>query len=453
MSPMSDTRAGRGSVLVVDDEPEVLAAMHRQLRREFEVFTAEDADRGYAILRAHPIQVIVSDQRMPHITGAEFLARAKDEFPDAVRLLLTGYADLHAVIQAINVGQIFRYITKPWDPVEIRTVVREAYQRSILALENAHLLAALLKANAELEQRVEARTRELSESEGRYRSIVDGTSDPVMLVDAAQWITAINPAFTRVTGYGVDDAIGHTPAILSSGRHPPAFYEAMRKTLRETGEWHGPVWNRRKDGSAYIQLLKINCIRDPTGQPKHYVAVYTDLGEDFEQLDQFWASAQHDPLTGLPNRTLLMDRLRTAVLEAERYGHKFAVLFADLDRFKPINDQHGHAAGDELLQALARRLTDSIRDSDTLARVGGDEFVLLLRHVPDRDSAAVLADHLAEVVARPFTTARGELSVGLSIGVAMYPEDGTDVAALLERADAAMYAKKFARKDSTQGAR
>ena len=201
MSPMSDTRAGRGSVLVVDDEPEVLAAMHRQLRREFEVFTAEDADRGYAILRAHPIQVIVSDQRMPRITGAEFLARAKDEFPDAVRLLLTGYADLHAVIQAINVGQIFRYITKPWDPVEIRTVVREAYQRSILALENAHLLAALLKANAELEQRVEARTRELSESEGRYRSIVDGTSDPVMLVDAAQWITAINPAFTRVTGY------------------------------------------------------------------------------------------------------------------------------------------------------------------------------------------------------------------------------------------------------------
>ncbi len=435
-----------GSVLVVDDEPEVLATLRRQLRREFTVYTAESAEQALEILNTHPVQTIISDQRMPEMTGAEFLARAKAEYPDTVRILLTGYADLQAMIEAINSGQIFRYITKPWDPMEIRTLVREACQRCHLVQENQRLVTALQDANAELEQRVEARTRELAESERRYRTIVEGTSDPVMLVDAAGQITAVNPAFTRVTGYVSEEVVGHSPHILSSGRHTQEFYDGMRCSLRDTGSWRGPIWNRRKDGSIYVQRLTVSCACAPDGELNYYISVYTDLEVDAEQLDRIWVDAQHDPLTGMPNRTLLMDRLQTALLEAERDGSLLAVLFLDLDGFKPINDTHGHAVGDEVLQTVAMRLLDLVRRTDTVARIGGDEFVVVLRDLKQRESAQEIDTHLASTISEPVATSKGPVSVGASVGLAFYPEDGTDAVELLKRADNAMYKEKRLRK-------
>jgi diguanylate cyclase (GGDEF)-like protein/PAS domain S-box-containing protein len=434
------------TVLVVDDEPEVVASVRRQLRREFRVLTANDANEALELLGRESVQVIVSDQRMPEISGVELLAEVRERFPKTTRIMLTGYADLKAVIGSVNSGQIFRYITKPWNPDEIRSIVQDAGERSRLLTENERLIEELKRANQELEQRVEVRTRALAVSEQRCRSIVEGTRDPVMLVDANDMIVAINPAFTRVTGFAVEESLGQGPDLLASGRHPPEFFAAMQRQLEVEGTWRGLVWNRRKDGGLYVQRLSVTMARAPSGEPVSYVYVYTDLDEEGETLDQLWIDAHHDPLTGLPNRALLMDRLKTGLQEAERRGCRLALLFLDLDGFKPVNDTHGHAMGDELLRTISERMRGQLRETDTVARIGGDEFAVLLPGVSNPEEIAQLRQRLVRAVAAPYSTDETTIRVGVSIGCATYPEDGAEAEALLALADQAMYADKRARK-------
>ncbi len=434
------------TVLVVDDEPEVLASVRRQLRRDFRVLTANDANEALELLGRESVQVIVSDQRMPEVSGVELLTEVRERFPKTTRIMLTGYADLKAVIGSVNSGQIFRYITKPWNPGEIRSIVQDAGERSRLLTENERLIEELKRANQELEQRVEARTRALAVTEQRCRSIVEGTRDPVMLVDANDMIVAINPAFTRVTGFAVEEALGQDPDLLASGRHPPEFFAAMQRQLEGEGAWRGPVWNRRKDGGLYVQRLSVTMERAPSGEPVSYVYVYTDLDEEGQTLDQLWIDAHHDPLTGLPNRTLLMDRLKTALQQTERRGSRLALLFLDLDGFKPINDTHGHAMGDELLRTISERMRGQLRETDTVARIGGDEFVVLLSGVSDPEEVRQLRARLVRAVEAPYSTDEATIRVGVSIGCATYPEDGSEAEALLALADQAMYADKRQRK-------
>jgi len=268
-------------------------------------------------------------------------------------------------------------------------------------------------------------------------------SDEAMLVtDDRQTILCVNPAFERVTGYSAAEAVGQTPRMLSSGRHDAAFYAEMWGTLLREGHWHGEIWNRRKNGELYVQRITLSVLRDEKGQVVNYVAVFSDITNSKREADRIRHLANHDSLTRLPNRVLLQDRIEQALAQAARGDERTALLFLDLDGFKGINDRMGHLVGDKVLEAVAGRLSGCVRESDTVARIGGDEFVILLPLIKDVEDAEKLAAKLLGVLSEPFMVAEGEARVGISIGIAVYPRDGGTGEALLASADRAMYSAK-----------
>lgn len=284
--------------------------------------------------------------------------------------------------------------------------------------------------------RVEERLRQAA-------AVFESTRDGILITDVRAEILAVNPAFCRISGYSAEELVGRNAAMLKSHYHEPAFYRALAQTLRETGQWQGELYNRRKDGELYPQWLNISGIYDASGQLRGYVGVATDLSEIKSAHARLQVLAHHDALTGLPNRLLLNTRLEAAIARAHRYGMRLAVLFIDLDRFKDINDCFGHPVGDELLVAVAQRLHGRLREGDTLARLGGDEFILLLEELGSAEQAAAVARDLIERFREPFTLGGGQQAfVGLSIGVSLYPEDAANATELIQHADTAMYAAK-----------
>ncbi|MEA3278091.1 MAG: EAL domain-containing protein [Pseudomonadota bacterium] len=287
--------------------------------------------------------------------------------------------------------------------------------------------------------------RKRTENQLRMNAIVfDRTIEGIMVTDANNHIKTVNPAFTRITGYEAAEVIGRNPSILSSGRHDQAFYDAMWDSLRSKGYWNGEIWNRRKDGSVYPQWLSLTAISNTAEEVREYVAVFTDITRRKQDEEKILHQANFDPLTGLPNRSLLKDRLHHALASARQEGWSAALLFVDLERFKWVNDTLGHAVGDELLQQVAERLGSCVREVDTLARFGGDEFVVLLEDVRTADDAAEVAKKLIAAIEPPFDLASREIFMGASIGVTLYPEDSTDANTLLRNADMAMYRAKQA---------
>ncbi len=268
------------------------------------------------------------------------------------------------------------------------------------------------------------------------------TSEGIAITDPAANLVAVNPAFTEITGYAEAEVLGQNPRILQSGRHDAAFYQAMWRSLLETGEWRGEIWSRRKNGEIYPELLAISAARDEHGTVSHYVAVFTDIGQLKHSQQQLDFLAHHDPLTGLPNRVLLRDRLEHALNRAHREHDQLALLFIDLDRFKNVNDTLGHPVGDALLRAAAERMLEEVRGGDTLARIGGDEFVLLIEEDASPRNAGVVASKLLELFARPINVDQHVLFITASIGVSVYPHDGDDADSLLKHADLAMYRAK-----------
>ena len=271
-------------------------------------------------------------------------------------------------------------------------------------------------------------------------TVFESTHEGVMITDPYGHILTVNQAFTRITGYSEAEVVGRTPHMLRSGRHGPEFYAALWQALREVGHWQGEVWNRRKNGEIYPELLSISAVEDQRSVVCNYVGVFTDISQIKESQAQLAHLAHYDPLTNLPNRLLLGSRLQHAIEQAQRQGRGLAVLFLDLDRFKNVNDSLGHPAGDELLVAVTARLTHRLRAEDTLARLGGDEFVVLLERLREPRDAALVARTLLDALAEPFVLSQGsEVYIGASIGISLYPDDGGDAHQLIQHADVAMY--------------
>jgi len=274
--------------------------------------------------------------------------------------------------------------------------------------------------------------------------IVENFDRGLLLTDVEQHILYANPAFTAITGYSLDEALGETPRLLNSGRHDAEFYRGMMMALEQQGTWCGEIWNRRKDGSLYLEWLDIRTLRDDEGRVTNYLATFTVITQKQEQEERLRFLALHDPLTGLANRILLTDRGEQAIRRADRSERSLAVLFVDLDRFKSINDSLGHDIGDEVLVSVTRRLSSVLREDDTLSRFGGDEFVCLLPDIADRHDAALVANKLLAVLDQPVEVAGHHFKVGASIGISAYPSDGRNFDDLLVEADRAMMRAKQA---------
>jgi diguanylate cyclase (GGDEF)-like protein/PAS domain S-box-containing protein len=281
--------------------------------------------------------------------------------------------------------------------------------------------------------------------ESRYRlaaSVFANAHDGIMITDATGRILDINRAFAKNSGYSPGDIIGKTPSLLKSDIHAPEFYEEIWSGLKSQGRWRGEIWNRRKNGHLSPELMSISAVCDAFGELTHYVAIYTDITDLKESQRKLEHLAYHDALTGLPNRVLLGDRIKQALATARRHSGLVAICFLDLDDFKPINDTYGHQNGDRLLIEVANRLKDSVRETDTVARIGGDEFALLLGELESAQEAQEILSRLLLRVALPYQFDHVTAAISASIGYTLVPGDDGDPDSLLRHADQAMYVAK-----------
>ena len=298
------------------------------------------------------------------------------------------------------------------------------------------------------ESRLVAVVRDVSERkrmEERLRqaaSVFEYANEGIMITDGDGRIVDVNAAFGEITGFDRDEVIGRNPSVLSSGRHDREFYARMWQSLRDTGYWRGEIWNRRKDGTLYAELLTISAMRDADDRIAQYVALFSDITEIKHQQHRLEHMAHFDALTRLPNRILLADRLGQAIARCSRAEKLLAVAYLDLDGFKPVNDSLGHEAGDQLLIEAARRFADCIRAGDTACRLGGDEFVLLISSLGSIEECGQVFDRILAAIAAPFQLGSHEVCITASIGITLYPFDDADPDTLLRHADQAMYLAK-----------
>lgn len=279
-------------------------------------------------------------------------------------------------------------------------------------------------------------------------SVFEVTSEGIMVTDASLTILSVNQAFTRLTGYAAADAVGKNASLFKSARHSDEFFRDLYKALKKTGKWKGEVWSKRKDNSDFLEALSISAIRNDIGEITKYVGVFDDVTQRWDKEQMMQHMAFHDGLTGLPNRLLFMERLNRLISIAKREVRQIALLFLDLDGFKLVNDTYGHEIGDFVLQAVANRLSSELRDSDTVARFGGDEFVVLLDNPDSHDNVAIIASRLIEVVNIPIQVGIHELNVGTSIGIGMLQNNDQTAEQLLKLADDAMYDAKKSGKNT-----
>jgi diguanylate cyclase (GGDEF)-like protein/PAS domain S-box-containing protein len=410
------------TLLLVDDEPNVLSSLKRLLRQPgYRILTANSGAEGLQQLAQHNVKVIISDQRMPCMTGVEFLSQVHQRWPDTIRIVLSGYADFSAVTSAINDGAIYKFFTKPWDDTQMRANVHEAFRHA-----------------------------ELNEKNQQLTRIFESTIEGIMITDTNGVIQSVNPAFSLITGYNAAEAIGHTPSLLKSDRHDADFFYSMWQALVQNRQWQGEIWNRRKNGEVYPQWMALTAIMDQEGQPSQYVGLFNDITEQKRNEERIRHQAYHDTLTGLPNRLLFNDRLQLALVQTRHASEQLAVMFIDLDRFKNINDSLGYSVGDQLLQSMAQRLKDCTRDEDTVARMGGDEFTVMLPRIKQLSDVNQVAHKVLNGLSQPLQVEGHELVVTASIGISLYPNDGKQAETLIKNADSAMYSAKEQGKNKYQ---
>jgi diguanylate cyclase (GGDEF)-like protein/PAS domain S-box-containing protein len=273
--------------------------------------------------------------------------------------------------------------------------------------------------------------------------VFKGAHEGILITDLDSRIVDVNPTFCEITGYNRDEVIGNNPRILSSGKQAPDFYKKLWSSLKSKGYWHGEIWNKRKNGELYPEIITITALKDEFDIATHYVAIFTDITEIKNQQKQLEVLAYYDPLTRLPNRTLFADRFSMAALKCKRNNSLLAICFLDLDDFKPVNDLYGHDIGDQLLIKVAERITSILRESDSISRQGGDEFILLLGEVQNINQIQNLMDRLLSCVTQPYFIDDKCLSISVSAGITVYPSDNSDLDTLIRHADQAMYKAKL----------
>ena len=429
-------------LLLVDDEPDISRSLTRELRKEgYRILIAESGQQGLEILANNEVQVILSDQRMPQMTGSEFLARVRERYPDTVRMVLSGYADFESVQEAINDGAIYKFISKPWNNEILVSEIREAFHKQFLETRNSQL-----------------------------SKIFDSTIEAIVLINEQGIIQTTNPAFEVLTGHSEQESTGRPidnyltieDQVLEDTQfredapssHEPSAHKKISQYLVDANEWHGELVCYRSgnsaddqtegssDGGEFPIWMTVTPISQGRDKGTHYAALFIDISEQKQREARIEYQAFHDELTGLANRRLLKNHLDIALAQSMRYKTLLATLFIDLDRFKYINDSLGHEVGDIVLQSVAKRLQNTLRRGETIARFGGDEFVALLPCVNDVDVVKIVAQKILFTFDKPICYPGGELFITPSIGISLFPQDGGTAELLLKHADAAMYKAK-----------
>jgi len=406
-------------ILIVEDEPGDAELIRLQLlerdAQAFKVHLATSLSDAKSCLQEKNLQpdVILLDLNLPDSTGTDTVRRCRAIAPDVPVVVLTGLDDHEATKIAIEAGAE-DYLSKGDDASSLRKAIRYSLLR-----------------------------HERDASERLALTVFNYAREGIMITSAQGVILEVNASFTRITGFTREEAVGQTPKLLNSGHHSPDFFQNFWNALFKAGHWEGEIWNRRKSGEIFVENLTVSGVRDASGEISQFVALFTDVTEQKELQTRLEHLAHFDALTDLPNRVLFNYRLNQSTAYAERHATRIAVAYLDLDGFKPVNDRHGHAAGDLVLKKIAQRMQACLRNEDTLARLGGDEFALVLESVQVPDQLGGLLDRLLDAIRQPVLWEGHELKVTASIGVSFYQQDPKiQVADLLKQADEAMYLAK-----------
>jgi len=400
------------SILHIDDEDsqqELRKCLERKVGKIYA--TMNEAVALTIFLEQKPSVVIVNCD-LASIDGSSTIAALKKMEPSTHIIVVSDSDTLSSTEQLFDLG-VKKYLKKPFDSEKLLQVIRYCSQQKI---EKEHL---------------------------QLSSAVFFTSSLAMTItDKNKVIVSANPSFCRVTGYSLEEVIGRNPKLLSSGKHDAKFYQQMWASISGKQEWSGEIWNRRKNGDLFLEWITINTITNAQGEITHYFSVFSDITERRAAEEAIRKLTYHDPLTSLPNRRLFLDRLEQEIKKAERYQQRVAVLFIDLDNFKDVNDTLGHDMGDEVLQQAADRLSSCIRESDSVARFGGDEFTLCLTELKSTANTDAVAQNILAEMGKPFVIRDEKFFLSVSIGITLYPDDTLSVPDLLKQADQAMFSAK-----------
>ncbi len=406
-------------LVVEDDECTRLTICQFLKKRGYQVSTAENGRQAVDMVSNQAPDIILMDVSMPEMDGIEATATIRQELAceHVPILIITSFSDEERVNLAFEAGAT-EFVSKPihWTVLDNR--LKHLWQ-SIQKTEISRLAAMVL----------------------------ENTNEGMIITDAKMTIVALNSAFSAITGYSEDEAVGQTPRLLQSGRQDKAFYQAMWATLTAEGQWAGEVWNRRKNGEVYPEWLNISAVKNQSGLVTHYVGAFSDISVLKAKEERLRQLAHFDGLTGLANRLLFRDRFEQAIAQARRAHHKVAFFYIDLDNFKPVNDTYGHDTGDTVLQISAQRLTQTIREVDTACRLGGDEFGIILHDIKQTEDASIVAERVIQAIAKPIVVNDVDVVLGCSIGIGVYPDNGKELDSLVKLADTAMYCAKQAGKN------
>lgn len=431
----------RPTVLAIDDGPINLLLIEAILERDCTVCTATSGQQGIELAAQLKPDAILLDVMMPGMDGFETCQQLKSdpELRNIPVVFITSQNDIESETKGLSLGAV-DYVAKPLKAASVRQRIanlleREALRKQVVAQRDA------------LEKEIAQRKR--SDEQLRLAAnVFTHAAEGIFVTDLQGHIVEVNNAFTHITGYPRDMVLGQNPRFMNSGHQDKAFYSAMWRSLIQTGHWQGEVWNRRRSGEVYAEMLTISTVLNVGGQPEHYVALFSDVSATKTYQKQLEHITHFDALTNLPNRALLSDRMRQAMAQAPRRDMMLAVAYIDLDGFKLINDQYGHEVGDQLLIAIAHRIKPVFREGDTLARLGGDEFAAVLVDLPNLADSVPMLTRLLDAVAQPTVIGELTLQTTASIGVTFFPQpEDVDADQLLRQADQAMYQAKLAGKN------
>jgi len=408
-----DHRLKNVSVLLVEDDEVTRDYLARTLgRRLGAVYTARNGMEGLQMFVTHSPKVVIADINLPGMNGIAMVESIRKQNSETPIIVTSGAGGQDHAETMFDLG-VNRFVQKPIDAGKLVDSIMDCVKRSD-AVKGMQLSA----------------------------SVFEASPLAIMIADDNREIVAANDAFCEITGYTREEVLGRNPKLLSSGKHNARFYQGMWQALDETGKWAGEIWNRRKSGELYLEWLTIAVVRNESGNPDHYIAVFSDISERKAAEEKVRHLAHHDSLTDLPNRILLLDRLSQALRKVQRDKGVVALMFLDLDHFKSINDVLGHGAGDSLLCQIAGRLSSCVRDVDTVSRLGGDEFAILLPDIGSGEMASRVAEKILASFSQPCLIGHRELHVTISIGISLAPLDGDEAETLIKHADTAMYLAK-----------